>query len=174
MDFLELASRRHSTRSFSSKEVSLEVINKIIEAGLLTPSACNSQPWKIIAVLDPEKRNEVAKTSQITGINKFVQKAGAIILVTEIKAKLMPGIPVDSQYFAKGDIGALVYGLTLEVESLGLGSCIIGMFDKPKIIEILGLPSDTNIVSYIAVGYSTENSIPKKVRKSKEEGALII
>ena len=39
---------RRSIRKFQQKEVSLEIINKILDAGRAAPSAKNRQPWKYI------------------------------------------------------------------------------------------------------------------------------
>ena len=48
MDFLELAGKRQSCRSYTSTPVEKEKILKILEAARLSPSACNSQPWKFL------------------------------------------------------------------------------------------------------------------------------
>ncbi|MCK4979246.1 MAG: nitroreductase family protein, partial [Candidatus Delongbacteria bacterium] len=45
MNFLELAKKRSSVRSYIEKPVEKEKILRCIEAASLSPSACNSQPW---------------------------------------------------------------------------------------------------------------------------------
>lgn len=51
MDFLELASRRQSTRKYDiNRPVEPEKIERIIEAARLAPSACNAQPWHFVVV----------------------------------------------------------------------------------------------------------------------------
>ena len=47
MDFLQLAKERYSVRKFSSKEIEVEKISAIIEAGRIAPTAKNNQPQKI-------------------------------------------------------------------------------------------------------------------------------
>ena len=60
MDFLEIMQQRHSCRSFDpAKSVSREDLLKIVEAGRLTPSGCNSQPWKFIVVDSPEAKEKL-------------------------------------------------------------------------------------------------------------------
>lgn len=44
MDFTELAQARYSVRKFSDKAVEPEVLKRILEAGLLAPTAKNNQP----------------------------------------------------------------------------------------------------------------------------------
>ena len=46
-DFLQLANDRFSVRKFADKAVEQEKIDRIVDAGLKTPTACNLQPFKI-------------------------------------------------------------------------------------------------------------------------------
>ena len=46
-DFKEIIKKRFSCRSFSNKEISRELIEKIINDAQSTASWCNSQPWKV-------------------------------------------------------------------------------------------------------------------------------
>ena len=48
MDFLEIARSRQSTRKYdASRPVEDAKLEKILEAGILAPSACNGQPYFI-------------------------------------------------------------------------------------------------------------------------------
>lgn len=59
MDFLELASRRQSTRKYDiNRPVEPEKIERIIEAARLAPSACNAQPWHFVVVNEAELIDE--------------------------------------------------------------------------------------------------------------------
>ena len=71
MDFLELTQKRQSCRSYANTPVEIEKLEKILEAAHLSPSACNSQPWKFYAVTNPEKCAKVALATQEDGLNKF-------------------------------------------------------------------------------------------------------
>ena len=51
----ELITKRHSCRKFLSKEVSDENIEKILECGLLAPSAMNKQPWFFVVIKNKRK-----------------------------------------------------------------------------------------------------------------------
>ena len=56
MDFTELAQARYSVRKFSDKAVEPEVLNRVLEAGLLAPTAKNNQPQRIY-VLQSKRRS---------------------------------------------------------------------------------------------------------------------
>jgi nitroreductase len=50
MDVFEAIKNRRSIRTFQDKPVPEELIEKIIEAGQWSPSACNRQAWKFIVI----------------------------------------------------------------------------------------------------------------------------
>jgi nitroreductase len=170
-DFLELASRRQSCRDFSERSVEREKLVKCAEAARLAPSACNSQPWRIIAVDTPEIVAQVAKCVQQLGINDYFEKAKAFFVVLEEPAKLMPKLAVliDGQTFAKGDLGGATLSLCLEAESQGLGTCVIGLYDRPKLRELLNVPAATNFFALVAVGYPASDHVRNKQRKPLDQ-----
>ena len=166
-DFLELCKRRQSCRNFSDLPVEHEKLVKCLEAGGLAPSGCNSQPWSFVVAETPEIVAEVAKCAQQMGMNPYASKAKAFIVVLEEHAHLMPGISclLDSQYFAKGDLGAATVQICLEAESLGLGTCILGVYDRVKLCSLLDIPIEKQFGALIAVGYSADDKVREKVRK---------
>ena len=170
-DFLDLAARRQSCRSFSGIRVEREKLTKCVEAARLAPSGCNGQPWSFVVVDDPQKVEEVAKCAQQLNINAFTDKAGAFIIVLEEHAVLMPMLRkmLDSQTFAKGDIGGAVISICLEAADLGVGSCIIGLYDREKLCNILGLPQEQRFGALIALGYAADDAIRPKTRKGLSE-----
>ncbi|MDR1870830.1 MAG: nitroreductase family protein [Deltaproteobacteria bacterium] len=171
-DFLELASSRYSCRNFSGAKVEREKLVKCIEAARLAPSGCNAQPWKFVVVDNPEIALKVAETTQQLGVNEYLAKASAFIVVLEEHAVLMPKIAkmIDSQYFAKGDLGGAALSICLEAESLGLATCMAGLYDRPKLCELLDLPKDQRFFLVIAVGYAAKEKEPRpKLRKSLDE-----
>ncbi|MDR1132736.1 MAG: nitroreductase family protein [Synergistaceae bacterium] len=170
-DFLELAARRQSCRSFSGAKTDRDKLTKCVEAARLAPSGCNGQPWSFVVVDDPDKVAEVGKCGRAFGSNAFTEKAGAFIVVLEEYAELKPALRevLDSQFFAKGDIGGAVLSICLEAADLGLGTCIIGLFNREKIAELLGLPREQRIGALISVGCPSDGTIRPKVRKPLEE-----
>ena len=87
MDFMTMMQTRKSIRSYEDKPVAREDLIKIVEVGRLTPSACNSQPWKFIVVDEPEAKAKVCDALQCsdghTGCTWGAQVPAFIILVEE-------------------------------------------------------------------------------------------
>ena len=59
MEFSAMMEIRRSCRSYQDKTVPREYLVKIAEAGRLTPSACNAQPWKFIVIDEPEAKRRL-------------------------------------------------------------------------------------------------------------------
>ena len=175
MDFLELCKMRQSCRAFTGQKVEHEKLAKLVEAGRSAPSACNSQPWRFIVVEDEKLFPEVAKCGQLTG-NPFTNDAGAFIVILEEHATLKPIIRAshESQTFARFDIGAAAAYICLEAAQLGLGACQIGLFDREKLGQLLGLPVEQRYGGLIVVGYPKDGAIREKARKTLEEVSKFI
>ena len=175
-DFLDLCLRRQSCRNFAEKPVEHEKLVKCVEAGRLAPSGCNSQPWSFVVAESPEAVAEVAKCGQQNGMNPWLSKAAAFIIILEEHAVLVPSVRkiLDSQYFAKGDLGAATVHVCLEAETQGLGSCIIGIYDREGICNALGIPIEKQFGALIALGYAANDTVRSKIRKPLEEIARFV
>ena len=57
--FENLVKTRQSCRNFNDKPLEKETVKKIAEQAMLSPSACNSQPWKMYLVTTPEKIEKI-------------------------------------------------------------------------------------------------------------------
>ncbi|MDR1168760.1 MAG: nitroreductase family protein [Heliobacteriaceae bacterium] len=175
-DFLELCKVRQSCRNFADKPLEHEKVVKCIEAGRLAPSGCNAQPWSFVAVETPELAAQVAQACCQMGANAYAAGAKAFIVVLEERATLMPRISsiMDSQYFAKNDMGAAAVSICYAAADLGIGSLIIGLFDREKLAEILDIPYDKRFGCVIALGYQADETIRPKQRKPLEEAARFV
>ena len=159
--------KRQSCREFSDKPISDELVQKICELALLSPSACNAQPWELIAVKG-EKKDALAKAVQGLGMNKFVSNAPVLIAVLEGKSNIAAktGGRFGDSDFLHNDIGILTAHLVLAAEAAGLGSCIIGWRNEKSIRAILELDEKARIPHVIALGYPPEGyEIRQKKRK---------
>lgn len=167
---------RQSCREFSEKPVDEALVKKVCELALLAPSACNAQPWKLIAVTG-EKRAELAKCLQDMGMNKFVSNAPVLVVVTEGKSTLTAkvGSRFKGSDFTTNDLGILTAHLVLAAEAAGLGSCILGWRNEGKICKALGLPKGVKIPHVVALGYAAEGyEVRPKKRKPLEETLTLL
>ena len=174
MDFQKIIRIRQSVRKYQSKPVEPGKIEKLIEAVHLSPSACNSQPWRLIIVDEPDLKNEVAKAtfSKAVTFNKFAVEAPVIAVLVIEKAKLIAQIggSLKNQDYPMYDIGIAAAHFCLQAAELGLGTCMIGWFDEKKIRQLLNIPEKRKIGLVITLGYSPEDyKLRKKIRKPLAE-----
>ena len=175
-DIETLYLHRQSCRAFDGREVPEELVKKVCSLALLAPSACNAQPWKLVAVLG-EQRKEVAKCLQGLGMNKFASDAGALVAVSSGRSNLTAklGGRMKGTDFTANDLGILTAHLVLAADAAGLSSCILGWRNEKKLCAALGIPEKTAIPVVVALGYPADGyEIRPKKRKSLEETLLIL
>jgi nitroreductase len=168
MRFLDLARERRSVRRFRPDPVPEALVRQLVEAAAEAPSACNSQPWHFIALLDPDLRAQVAAacTSLLVPINKFVATAPMLVVQVGLvpnPVSMLGGL-VKNKRFVSTDNGIAAAHFCLAATDLGLGTCILGWFDEKKIKKLLGIPTALRVELVHCVGYP-EDGIRKARRK---------
>lgn len=176
MKFEELMLKRESCRAYADKPVSREDILKILEAGRLTASACNSQPWKFMVADEAEARAKVCDALVLdngqTGA-PWRDQVPAFIVFIEQKANVVPMVAEhynDTQRFASGDIGAACANMCNEAAELGISSCVIGVTNEKKWEKNFNIPDGKMVRFVLALGYAKKEEAPrKKARKDLDE-----
>lgn len=175
-NFFNLIKTRESCRDFDAREIEREKIIRCVEAGSLSPSARNLQPWHFTVVTEPEIRAGIAKLTQINNRNLFTDKAAAFIVISELSIKLdIPTPPnLKPRNYAPIDVGITTAHICLAATAQGLSSCIIGTFDDYKLADLLDISDEMNIRLVIALGYAASPDIREKKRRKLEETADFI
>lgn len=156
MDFLELAEKRYSCRSFLDKPVAKEDLEKILEAGRLAPTARNSQPQKIY-VLEGE---ELLK--KVDSFTKCRYNA-PVVLAIGFDYDVVFNIPgKEDRNFGEIDNSIVVTHMILEAENLGIQSCWVGVFAHGEAEKILGLPENIELTAILPIGYAAEGGKPSE------------
>ena len=171
MDFLQLAASRQSDRAYDTdKPVEPEKLERILQAACLAPSACNAQPWKFVAITDPELAEKVGRATASLGMNKFARNAPVHILVVEesMNVTSLPGAKIKDKYFPLIDLGIADAHIVLAAESEGHGSCILGGFDEKEIKKLTGIPANKRLLLDITIGYPAKEK-RRKARKPKDK-----
>jgi len=138
-----------------------------LESARLSPSANNSQPWKFIAIDNPQLVTQIAECANLMGLNKFAKEVPLFIAVVIEKESLLStihGVMSDKAYYLI-DIGIAVNQFCLQATDLGLGTCIIGWFDEKRVKKLLNTDKKKRIPLLISIGYPGSKTREKK-RKS--------
>ena len=175
MNFLEIAKTRQSCRIYdSTKQVEDEKIKAILESTVLSPSACNAQPYHF-TVCKGEKAKKVAEATRGMGMNKFTEDVPVMIVISEESYNKTAGIgsKIKDNDYRSIDIGIATAYLTAEATAQGLETCILGWLDDKKIRKICDLKHAVRLV--IALGYPKENyELREKKRKTFDELVTVI
>ena len=171
-EFKNLVLERQSCRKFSDRKPEIRDLEDVLRTALFSPSACNSQPWKIYCVADQNKVKDVAIASFA---NAFVSEVKAFFVIAEKNTVLKPFAKekFGAAHFVKYDIGQLSAYITLAAKAKGLDTCIIGWVNAEKLKAAVGLAPDEESNIVIAVGYG-DCPLRKKTRKSFEESVEFI
>lgn len=156
-----------------NKQVKREKIIACIESAHLSPSACNSQPWKYIVIDDPITKDIlIEKTcSGIYSMNNFAKEAPVIIAVVSGKGKITSRVGgfIRDTKFNLIDIGISVEHFVLQASEFGLGTCILGWFDEKRAKKILSIHDDNKIFLLITLGWAKYVNTGTRVRKPLDE-----
>ena len=173
MNFLELAKKRYSVRSYSDKPVEKEKILRCVEAAGLSPSACNSQPWHFIIVDDVDLKNKIAKETLIvlSNMNKFTLDAPVMVVLVIEKKNISSNIGsfLKNKDFSLIDIGIAAEHFCLQAAEEGLGTCMLGWFNEKVVKKLLDMPNSKHIGLLISLGYPKDDIIPEKKRKPLDD-----
>ncbi|MFO7978147.1 MAG: nitroreductase family protein [Bacteroidales bacterium] len=173
MQFSDLVMHRESVRRYSTRGVEPQKIERIMESCRLAPSACNSQPWKLVVVTDPSLQEKVANATfnSVLQFNRFVIQAPVIVAVIAEPPNWLSrigGTIKDKPYYLM-DIGIVADHFCMQAAELGLGTCMIGWFDEKKVKSLLHVPAKKRIPLLITLGYPEKDTTRKKIRKSSQE-----
>jgi len=158
MDFIELATTRYSVRSYDSRPVEQDKLDRVLEAVRLAPSGSNRQPWRFVVVREADVRHRLVAAC---ANQRFVGEAPVVIagvglLPDRVMQCGVPGDPVD--------LGIALEHLALAAAAEGLGTCWIGAFDQDRVREVLGIPGSVKVIGLMTLGYAA-GSPRRKIRK---------
>ncbi len=168
MDFLQLAKERYSSRKFKQLIVEDEKLNYVLEAGRIAPSAVNCQPLFFIVV-----RDENIENVRTCYTREWFRTAPMCIVICSDHSKSWKrGDGKDSS-----DIDAAIAAdhITLAATSIGLATCWVCNFNKPKLSEVLNLPDHVEPVVILPLGYPDDTTdVNRHSTKRKPLGDLVV
>ena len=172
MNFSEIANNRQSCRSYNpDRTVEQEKLDSVLTSAILSPSACNGQPYHI-TVCKGEAAKKVAKATQGMGMNKFAVDAPIMLVISEkpYVSTAALGAKLKKNDYRSIDIGILAAYITAEATAQGLGTCILGWLDNDEIRKICNIDGSVRLV--ITLGYAKDDD-KLRTKKRKDFNDLI-
>jgi nitroreductase len=156
MDTFEAIRTLRAVRSFRDEPVPDEIVHRIVEAGRLTASAANHQPWHFIVVRDKDMLRQLGAIAR-TG--PYIAQAPLAVVVATPKGD-----------FPISDGSRAIQSMLLAAWSEGIGSNWVG-FNIVAAKAPLGIPDDLTVLAILPFGYPTD-SITGERKKRKPLGEV--
>ena len=151
MDILELLASRRTYRRFLQKPVPADVIADMAEAVRLSSCGANRQAIRLVVVQSPEMVAQVQPLVKWAAYLPPEQgtpqpEEQPVLFAAVVQDTSIPG---DKDT----DAGIALANLTLAAWAKGVGSCIMGAIDRPRLTELLGLADNEKLHTMVAFGY---------------------
>jgi len=151
---LEVIRDRRTIRDFQSRQISDDILIKIIDCARYAPSAGNQQPWEFIVIKNPDSKKKL----QISCFNQESVMTAPVLVVVAINMKL-----ATSKYKERGEklygvqsVAAAIQNMLLAAESLGIGGAWIGAFSEKAVSVLTECPEYIRPCAILAFGYPAE------------------
>lgn len=143
-----------AVREYDDRPIPDDVLGRIVEAGRLSPSAMNVQPWHFVVVSD---RHALQELGGLVRTGPYTAGAAAAIVV---------GILRDNR-FAVSDASRAIQGMLLTAWADGVGSNWAGFAGGlDEVRQRFGLPDEYDVVAVLPFGYP-KRAIGKGMKKRR-------
>jgi nitroreductase len=161
--FTAIASAR-AVRRFDSRQIDPETLDRIVEAGRLSPSSNNEQRWAFVVCTDRPHLQELSKIGDWA--DPLAHAAAAIAVIVPEADEERESIAFDS--------GQCARSMMLAAWELGIGSCHVSVYDHELTRRLLGYPEGMRCDVVLSIGYLNDpgtlaRPIPQSTRRPLAE-----
>jgi nitroreductase len=147
-----------AVRKYQDKPVAPDIVRRIAEAGRLTASSLNGQPWHFIVV---EERDTLQQLGALARTGPYIAQAPLAIVVA-----------IEKTPFAISDASRAIQSMILTAWADGVGSNWVGFLGLDAVKPVLNIPANLDVLAIIPFGYpAAALGKGKKERKPLSEVA---
>lgn len=167
MDFDELMKTRYSVRKFQKdRQVPDEMIEPLIEAVCIAPTAENKQPLRMFVIKDGNRLEDIRK------VTKYHYSAPLTIAIGYVPEEAWTRD--DGRNYGDVDASIAAMQLWLKAEDAGLGAVWVSNFDPKLLRELFPETDGTDIVALMQIGFPDEKSRPAGWHTKKRDRSEIV
>ena len=160
MDAFDAIRTLLAVRSYQDKPVPDAVVRRIVEAGRLTGSGMNRQPWHFIVVRD---REMLRRLGAAASSGSYVAQAPLAVVVA-----------TDRTRFAVSDASRAIQSMLLAAWADGVGSNWVGFGGLEPVKTLLDVPAGLDVLAILPFGYPARAvGRGRKQRKALREVAHV-
>ena len=158
MDVFEAVRTILAVRDYQDRAVPEAIIHRIVEAGRLTGSSMNGQPWHFIVDQDHDTLRQLGALARS---GRYTAQAPLAIVVA-----------IENSRFAVSDASRAIQSMILTAWSEGVGSSWVGFGGLEAIKPLLNIPDNVDVLAILPFGYpASAIGRGKKRRKALAEVA---
>jgi nitroreductase len=139
MEVFEAVRTVLAVRAYQDKPLPPEAVRRIVEAGWLTASSMNGQPWHFIVV---ENRETLQKLAGLARSGPYIAQAPLAIVVA-----------IEKTTYAVSDASRAIQSMILTAWNEGIGSNWVGFLGLEKVNPLLSLPDTLEVLAIVPFGY---------------------
>ena len=151
MNVKEAIEKRRAYRSLDPVDITDELIKDLAESAQIAPSCMNKQPWRFVFVQDKEQLEKLFTTLSKT--NKWIERASMMIAVF---SKQDLDCIINKRIYYLFDTGLATAFIMLRATELGLVAHPIAGFNEKEAKEILGIPEEMRLITFVNVGIHSD------------------
>lgn len=174
MEFSDVVKNRVSRRSYNGKEVSQEMIDKILETMEKAPTAGHLQAYRVKVLMSDSTDGRVAieKIGVAAGQIERVKGCGAMMVFFAVPSDAAKYGERGETLFALQDATIACAYAQLKACDLGLASLWAGAFDEGEVRKVCEVDGVTwRPISVLVLGY-TDEKLKRPERKKLEDVVL--
>jgi nitroreductase len=156
-EVFEVVRTAMAVRQYQDRALPDEVVRRIVEAGRLSASGGNSQPWHFVVVSDHAR---LQKLGSLVRTAPYIAGAAAAVVVAFEKQKGQIGL---------ADAARAIQSMILTAWGDGVGSNWTGFSSLDAVRAEVGLPDSYQVIAVLTLGYPAQKTIGKKKRKPFDE-----
>ncbi|MGA2641121.1 MAG: nitroreductase family protein [Spirochaetia bacterium] len=162
MDFTKVITGRESIRSYDpTKPVDKAVLERILDAGRIAPSAANRQPWRFLLISSREMLAQVRRSYQ----KPWFQDAPHVLVVAGRTGEAWAR--QDGWNSIETDLTIAMDHMVLAAENEGVATCWISNFEMAVLRSALNLSSEDRVYAITPLGYPRPGFAKKGQRQRK-------
>jgi nitroreductase len=158
--FIELADKRYSSRKYKKDLIPDEILERILQAAILAPTAVNKQPFRLIVVKNPKETLKDLRQG-------WALEAPVIIVVFAVPDEAWVR-KYDNKNYSFVDTTIAFDHLILAATDEGLATCWIAANDPEMIKKALQVPDKWEFVALTPLGYANDESKQTKRKKASD------
>lgn len=169
MEYNDLIRSRESIRNYDpARSVPKEILERILNADRLAPSACNFQPWKFLLISSAEQLEKI----RVCYDRDWFKEAPHILVIVGQRNKAW-NRSYDGYNSIETDVAIALTHIILAAENEGVGACWIEAYNPAILREVLSLNDNQVVFGITPLGYQKPGFKKSLSKKRKPLGDIV-